>query len=135
MVLAHEFMHIRYFKEVKAGRAPYKQGKTPELLADWFAGFYLAHRSWDHFIATGGSQNITAGVFRSMDQAFSMGDNNFTSPSHHGTHRERRAAFTSGSRIADNNRLQLFLATGKRSSPYTYHPDAVYALASLHFGL
>lgn len=128
MVLAHEFMHIHYYKQIRQGAVQQVRGKQPELLSDWYAGFYLNNRNWDTAMSSGGVVKLNAAIIGSAQQSYAMGDNNFTSPGHHGTHAERASAFESGVMLAEQYRRQQLQRSGGMASPYQMGPDAVFSM-------
>lgn len=81
-ILAHEFAHIAQYKY----GFPYG-GKWRELHADYLAGWYTAHR---------GRWTVNNSPQQAMANFFYKGDYDFNSPGHHGTPRERQAAFMAG---------------------------------------
>lgn len=92
-VFAHEFGHIAQF----AFNFPRVAGKAPELHADFMAGWYTGTRAVQLY----GRQVVNFGeITREM---FDIGDNDFTSPSHHGTPQERVTAYSAGARFAVQN--------------------------------
>src|SRR5262245_745401 len=97
-IAAHEVAHIFQFQD---GYFDLAQDDTTnrrnELMADYFAGCCLA------FIVNGG-RRIRRGVIEAkkpsvqaaFDLMFSLGDDHFSSPDHHGTKQERRDAVDNG---------------------------------------
>jgi hypothetical protein len=79
---AHEFDHIAQYKY----KFPWEEGKWRELHADFFAGWYIAHRN--RFLVTSPDQ--------AMANFYYKGDYDFNNPDHHGTPEERVAAFRAG---------------------------------------
>jgi hypothetical protein len=88
IVVAHEFAHIVEFKYGYRGRT-----KHMELVADYIAGMYFAHRN-AHFGYTDFNQ-VFSGIF-------SIGDYYFDNPNHHGTPQERVGAAYAGYQLALN---------------------------------
>jgi hypothetical protein len=98
-VAAHEVAHILQFEDRYFDLALTDATvRRSELVADAFAGACLA------FVVNGGGQKIHRGVLEDRRESvqsafqvkFELGDNNFISPDHHGTSKERLAAVDSG---------------------------------------
>ena len=85
-VIGHEFGHIAQFKYFKGNMPP---GKFAELQADYLAGWYIGN----HSRYSGLSQYAYRDSMRSFH---AKGDYDYNSPGHHGTPRERTAAFSQG---------------------------------------
>ncbi|WP_133251518.1 hypothetical protein [Zavarzinia aquatilis] len=103
-VLAHEFGHIVFFKKMQN----WLSGKRPELHADFLAGWYTGCRALD----IPGQVNIQ----EISKQMFDIGDTDFNSPSHHGTHEERLGFYTSGLRmVLQNGRVPIDAAFSEAS--------------------
>ncbi len=80
-IMGHEFAHAMQH----ANNFPYT-GKWRELHADYMAGWYIGHRGRFR------PQNAMEAFINFYDK----GDDNFFSKDHHGTARERGAAFNAG---------------------------------------
>lgn len=93
-VLAHEYGHILQFRALKSGSGARHQGKYPELHADVLAGAYMGQRAVDARVYFG--SDIMPAVMAAWQQFHRIGDTNFSSPAHHGTHQERAQAFSYG---------------------------------------
>lgn len=94
-VFAHEYAHALQHKHGWAGL-----GSLKELHADYLAGFFM-----------GSKKNVTSAELSAfIDQFYSMGDNNFFSPYHHGTHLERGCAFKEGFYLATKNNYSIYQA-------------------------
>jgi|SRR5208337_2883850 len=91
-VCAHEFGHIVQYDTRVHDTLSYGQPtvKLVELHADFLAGYYLGLRQSDQ----PSLRLFSAGAF-----IHDLGDNNFTSPTHHGTKEERTAALEGGYRL------------------------------------
>ena len=83
-IMAHEWAHIAQFKVID--EAP--PGKAMELHADQVAGWYMGGRARE----LAGQVDLVS----AMRSFFGKGDYEFNSPQHHGTPRERLAAFERG---------------------------------------
>ena len=82
-VFVHEWAHIaQYAARLRSSRVKHK-----ELMADFMAGWYIGYG-----IARGKDWDVRPG----MQGVYSMGDTNFNDPQHHGTPRERLAAYDAG---------------------------------------
>ena len=82
-VFVHEWAHIAQFAfGVGSSRVKYR-----ELMADFMAGWYIGYG-----MARGKPWDVRPG----MQGVYSMGDTNFNDPQHHGTPRERLAAYDAG---------------------------------------
>lgn len=81
-IIAHEYAHILQFKY----GLPFGDTKRYELHADFVAGWYTAHRS----------RFVPQNLYESMASFYQQGDYEFNDPDHHGTPRERLAAFKAG---------------------------------------
>lgn len=97
-IAAHEVAHIFQFQDGYFDLAQDDAtNRRNELMADYFAGCCLA------FIVNGG-RRIRRGVIEAkkpsvqaaFDLMFSLGDDHFSSPDHHGTKQERRDAVDNG---------------------------------------
>jgi hypothetical protein len=97
-IAAHEVAHIFQFQDGYFDLAQDDAtNRRNELMADYFAGCCLA------FIVNGG-RRINRGtldakkpsVRAAFDLMFSLGDDHFNSPDHHGTKQERRDAVDNG---------------------------------------
>ena len=89
-VCAHEFGHIAQFKNRIRERLAACGGcsvKRLELHADFLAGYYAGRRKLE-------KPDFPAAVFAATQ--YSFGDNDFGSPKHHGTLRERGNAVVAG---------------------------------------
>ena len=99
MILAHEFGHQLQF----ALNLPSKTEATVrpnELEADAYAGYYLRKPA-------GFNAGSFAAIASASDFAFSIGDNDTTSPGHHGTPPQRRSAVRLGFLLADPANVNL----------------------------
>ncbi len=85
-VLVHEWAHIGQYAAGLGGH----QGKGPELMADFVAGWYIGAKSR--------SAGTNVDISSAMVSMFSLGDTNFNSASHHGTPNERLAAYVNGAK-------------------------------------
>ena len=94
-ILAHEFGHcVQYLINWQ------ELGKRQELHSDFLAGYY-----------TGRMYNYTKDQMNSLfHELFSMGDNYFWSPDHHGTNSERECAFLEGYYFAKENNTTVSIA-------------------------
>ena len=98
-ICAHEFGHIVQFKHNLQARVLNgdRSVKRAELHADFLAGYFVGMRRKER-------PSFPAAV-AAMTQ-YNIGDNHFSSPQHHGTPKERGAAFVRGYETAFNeNRL------------------------------
>jgi len=95
MILAHEYGHQLQFKN-NLPSVKEKTARSMELEADGFAGFYL--RKPSGFNKTDFSQ-----IAKAYEFAASIGDNNTSSPSHHGTAPQRRTAVRLGFLLGEFN--------------------------------
>ena len=98
-VLAHEWAHIAQFGN---GVRTF-DGRVVglELMADAISGWYLA-KKLQIIAATYGPviwQNGAADQSAAARAVYSLGDTNFTSRNHHGTHHQRFNAFIAGHRL------------------------------------
>lgn len=90
-VMAHEFGHMMQFTYGASWlNAP--TAAPRELEADMFSGFYLIYAK--AFVSPAEMQTT-------LQQAFSIGDYGYNSPSHHGTPIQRVAAVVAGGKIAN----------------------------------
>jgi len=101
-IAAHEVAHIFQFQD---GYFDLTQddatNRRNELMADYFAGCCLA------FIVNGGRRINRGTIYRkkpsvqaAFDLMFSLGDDHFNSPDHHGSREERRGAVDNGYEFA-----------------------------------
>lgn len=96
--IAHEFAHALQHRN---GMFDYwKDGKQPELHADFLAGYYI-----------GKNGSISKDKLVSFaDEFFYLGDFDFFESEHHGTPEERRCAFLEGYKIAVDYDFNIFQA-------------------------
>ena len=96
-VCAHEFGHIlQYKKDLRSKLIINGKVKRLELHADFLAGYFAGKRKLD-------SPGFPAAVFATTQ--YSFGDNNYGSPDHHGTQKERGDAVVAGFETAYRLRL------------------------------
>lgn len=118
-IIAHEIGHAKANKMGWQFRSPYSRTvKKDELFADFVAGTYLYDRPL--FIYS----NVNAAI----QSFFNDGDNDFTSPMHHGTGQERVNALLAGRDYAiryRNNTLDL--AAYKKYADASGTIDLLYA--------
>jgi len=89
-VVAHEWAHIAQFNS----GMDFGRGKTPELHADFMAGWYQAGR------VISGQGTINLNFMEAASELFQRGDFDFNSPDHHGLPQERVAAYSAGMQTA-----------------------------------
>ena len=84
-IMAHEFGHLLQYKNnLKANDGWF--GKWPELQADFMSGWYMGKKKY-----------LPNSEFEKVINSFWVkGDDNYFSPSHHGTREERAIAFKNG---------------------------------------
>lgn len=91
-ILAHEFAHA-----VQNYYGWSEPGKNPELHADFIAGYYIGETyKYEEFELTQ--------FYRTFA---SIGDDDFFSPSHHGTEEERLCAFYEGHYVSKNTEMSM----------------------------
>lgn len=97
-ILAHEFAHALQHQN---GMFIYwKEGKQPELHADFLAGFYM-----------GKNGLVSKHDLKSfVDEFFELGDYNYFDADHHGTPVERSCAFLEGYKVAIDYNFNIFEA-------------------------
>jgi hypothetical protein len=122
-VLAHEFgHHMQYMAKqspnnqagkVLAGRL--NSAKTPqiELMADTISGWVLGRMNMNSRKSLGKNS-----IRRTLQRMYNLGDFDFNSPNHHGTPKQRVAAFTYGYSLATekhlDNKNRAFVAAFER---------------------
>lgn len=110
-ILAHEFAHA-----VQRSFDWTEPGKNPELHADFIAGYYIGD-------TYGYSEEELGPIYYAFA---SMGDDNFFSPTHHGTPVERLCAFFEGNYAANNldmtmkNALSFAYSYVRQNSPCSF---------------
>ncbi len=97
MILAHEYGHqLQYAYSLPS--VSESTARPNELEADGFSGYYLRR---------GYGKSTFASIATAYDAAFAIGDNNTTSPGHHGTPAQRRSAVRLGFLLADPSIAKL----------------------------
>jgi hypothetical protein len=97
-VLAHEFAHALQYK---SGMYEYwRDGKKPELHADFLAGFYMGKKELLS------KDKLTAFA----NEFYGIGDFDFFAPQHHGTPEERRCAFLEGYMVSKDYDFNIYQA-------------------------
>ncbi|AIJ38328.1 putative metalloprotease [Flavobacterium psychrophilum] len=97
MILAHEYGHqLQYAFGLPS--VSESTARPNELEADGFSGYYLRR---------GYGKSTFASIATAYDAAFAIGDNNVTSPGHHGTPAQRRSAVRLGFLLADPTNAKL----------------------------
>lgn len=97
MILAHEYGHqLQYAFGLPS--KPENTARPNELEADGMAGYYLRR---------GYGKSTFAAIATAYDAAFAIGDNQTTSPGHHGTPAQRRSAVRLGFLFADPQNAKL----------------------------
>lgn len=97
-VLAHEFAHAL---QHKSGMYEYwRDGKKPELHADFLAGFYMGKKELLS------KDKLTAFA----NEFYGNGDFDFFAPQHHGTPEERRCAFLEGYMVSKDYDFNIYQA-------------------------
>lgn len=97
-ILSHEFGHIYQFS-----RGSMTPGPATELQADYLAGWYMGDRQ----------TSIPADLGYMTNSFFKIGDYQFNSELHHGTPRQRAAAFREGFRNKGLSLNGAWTASGK----------------------
>ncbi|WP_310556547.1 metalloprotease [Flavobacterium sp.] len=127
MILAHEYGHqLQYIFGLPS--VSESTVRPNELEADGFAGYYLRR---------GYGKSTFASIATAYDAAFAIGDNNVTSPGHHGTPAQRRSAVRLGFLLADpaNSKLSatsfdynfFYYYTGVKNGTYRKAKPAGYS--------
>ena len=97
MILAHEYGHqLQYAFGLPS--VTENTARPNELEADGFSGYYLRR---------GYGKSTFASIATAYDAAFAIGDNQTTSPGHHGTPAQRRSAVRLGFLLADPSNAKL----------------------------
>jgi uncharacterized protein len=97
MILAHEYGHqLQYAFGLPS--VSENTARPNELEADGFSGYYLRR---------GYGKSTFASIATAYDAAFAIGDNQVTSPGHHGTPAQRRSAVRLGFLLADPANAKL----------------------------
>jgi uncharacterized protein len=110
MILAHEYGHqLQYIFGLPSKRET--TARPNELEADGFSGYYLRR---------GYGKSTFASIATAYDAAFAIGDNQVTSPGHHGTPAQRRSAVRLGFLLADPANAKLS-ATSFDSNFFYYY--------------
>ena len=110
MILAHEYGHqLQYIFGLPS--VSESTARPNELEADGFSGYYLRR---------GYGKSTFASIATAYDAAFAIGDNNTTSPGHHGTPAQRRSAVRLGFLLADPGNAKLSAASFDSNFFYYY---------------
>jgi uncharacterized protein len=110
MILAHEYGHqLQYAFGLPS--VTESTARPNELEADGFSGYYLRR---------GYGKSTFASIATAYEAAFAIGDNNVTSPGHHGTPAQRRSAVRLGFLLADPANAKLS-ATSFDSNFFYYY--------------
>ena len=110
MILAHEYGHqLQYIFSLPS--VTESTVRPNELEADGFSGYYLRR---------GYGKSTFASIATAYDAAFAIGDNNVTSPGHHGTPAQRRSAVRLGFLLADPANAKLSAASFDSNFFYYY---------------
>jgi hypothetical protein len=110
MILAHEYGHQLQFALGLPSRRE-TTARAGELEADGFSGYYLRR---------GYGKSTFASIATAYDAAFAIGDNQVTSPNHHGTPAQRRSAVRLGFLLANPASAKLS-ATSFDSNFFYYY--------------
>lgn len=94
LIMAHEFAHIKAFKNRWQFRGNDPTVKKDELFADFCAGCYM----YDRQFILGIDMDATRRAF------YALGDNQFNNINHHGTPEERERALMAGYNFTQNFR-------------------------------